>query len=750
MMMRYFTRSIAIIFIGISLFSGLLTAQDVDRWNALDPFMKHTLRNDGIQPEMFRSGNFPEIIDTLFDESQEPEYHLVIHGSYSILEQLEIQRNTKLQDFSTSHVDLRTLHRIAGQSGVKLIEYGAPMEILMDESRSDIRADMVNEGDDLERAYTGQGVIVGVIDTGIDIYHPDFLAEDPGNGTRIISVWDTTFDPENDETNPSGFDYGVEYTKADIDATLDGSTDQPVRTRDSNGHGTHVAGIAAGNGNKGDGAYTGIAPQAGLVVVRVPSSGISTAVVIDGLNYIFSLADEMQKPAVVNLSIGGHGGAHDGTASHEKAITQLVKEAGRVVIVAAGNSGGSDIHSGGVLAPSEQTTISMTVNEYSPDNTNYLINLLWYENLDEQGLGPLLPAETMNLSIESPNGHTASVNSGSGTSEETDDGKIIIESYGKNEKNARLFYLELTDTEDGIHPESGTWNVTLEHASGEGNVQYNMWQVVSTTAANVTLEPSTGREHTVTIPGTSEGAVTVGSYTSKNTWTDINGSVRSTSATVGELSWFSGGGPTRDGRLKPEMSAPGQMIAAALSDDASFPSSRQVEPSGYVVLEGTSMASPHIAGTTALLFEVDPALDTEQIKQKLYSSGRSDDYTGSLPNNAWGHGKVDAYDAVVAAGAVVRVTQSEPGIPENYFVEQNYPNPFNPVTTIRYGIASREHVTLRVYNTLGQLISEPVNNKQEAGYYEVHFDAAQLPSGVYFYRIEAGEFIKTMRATLLR
>ncbi len=728
----------------------LLPAQETDRWNVLDPFLKHMLRHEGITPDMFRANYFPEAIDSLFNgDLDDLIVHVVIHGPQNIIEQLNIHRNTIFQNFSTARVGLQKLHYVAGHSGPSLIEYGASMDVFLDTSRSEIDAVRVQDGDGLERSYKGNGVIVGIIDTGIDIFHPDFLFTDPDQGTRILSVWDTTLEPDNNESHPPGFDYGVQYTKEDIDATLTGETGNPVRTRDSNGHGTHVAGIAAGNGSKSDGVYTGIAPEADIVVVRVPASGISSSVVIDGMNYIFSLADDLGKPAAVNLSLGGHGGAHDGTTPQEKAITEFVQEPGRAVVVASGNSGGFDIHNGGILAPSDTASTSMTINNYTPTNTNYLINLLWYENLDDPGPGPI-PAETMNLTITSPNGYSLSVGSGSNDTKDTDDGKIIIESYGKNEKDARLFYIEITDTDDSIPPESGTWDISLEHESGDGNVRYNMWNITSTFGNNVSFTPSTGREYTVTIPGTAEGAVTVGSYMSKNSWTDINGNTRSISGTIGEISSFSGGGPTRDGRLKPIITAPGQIIAAALSEDASFPSSRRTELPGYVLLEGTSMSTPHITGTVALLFDEDPSLHTYQLKDILTSIARSDDFTGALPNTTWGYGKVDVYDAVVSTGAIVSVDGVQEDIPSSYFLEQNYPNPFNPVTTIRYGIAEREHVTIRIYNLLGQLVAEPVNKEHEAGNYNLLFDASHLSSGVYFYTIEAGDFTKTMRATFIK
>ena len=89
-------------------------------------------------------------------------------------------------------------------------------------------------------------------------------------------------------------------------------------------------------------------------------------------------------------------------------------------------------------------------------------------------------------------------------------------------------------------------------------------------------------------------------------------------------------------------------------------------------------------------------------------------------------------------------------LPHEFLLQQNYPNPFNPSTTIRYGLPSRSHVTLAVFNTLGQQVATLVQGEQEAGYHDVHFDASGLASGVYLYRLQAGDFVQSLKLTLLR
>jgi hypothetical protein len=99
---------------------------------------------------------------------------------------------------------------------------------------------------------------------------------------------------------------------------------------------------------------------------------------------------------------------------------------------------------------------------------------------------------------------------------------------------------------------------------------------------------------------------------------------------------------------------------------------------------------------------------------------------------------------------IVSITSGQGDLPQRFVLEQNYPNPFNPSTTIQYAFPRRSHVMLSVYNTLGQLVTTLVNSEEQSGYHEVKFDASNLASGVYFYRLQAGSFVKTMKCLLIR
>ncbi|HDS28865.1 MAG TPA: hypothetical protein ENN96_00105, partial [Candidatus Acetothermia bacterium] len=189
---------------------------------------------------------------------------------------------------------------------------------------------------------TGDGVLVGAVDTGIDYTHLDFRFDSTGDGeeesSRILGILDQT----------RGL-FGVEYTRADIESDLafgHGPDAGIVRQKDTDGHGTHVMGIAAGDGTSSASGFIGMAPEAWIAMVK---STYYTADILAGVRYLFDLAAREGLPAVVNLSLGGHDGPHDGTSLFEQGLTELASGPGRIVVVSAGNEGDLPIHVSGTL-----------------------------------------------------------------------------------------------------------------------------------------------------------------------------------------------------------------------------------------------------------------------------------------------------------------------------------------------------------------------------------------------------------------
>jgi hypothetical protein len=166
-----------------------------------------------------------------------------------------------------------------------------------------------------------------------------------------------------------------------------------------------------------------------------------------------------------------------------------------------------------------------------------------------------------------------------------------------------------------------------------------------------------------------------------------------------------------------------------------------------VVLQGTSMSAPHFTGVVALLLEQDPDLTYDEAFEVLMNSSITDDITGSVPNNEFGYGRIDVQAALQE---LITDVQKEDDVPVAYSLKQNYPNPFNPSTTIEYSLPDNELVKIKVYDVLGNEITTLVNDIQSAGTYKVSFDAKNLSTGVYFYRISAGNFQEIRKMIFLK
>ncbi|MEL7122423.1 MAG: S8 family serine peptidase, partial [Bacteroidota bacterium] len=276
-------------------------------------------------------------------------------------------------------VDLSKLKEIIDHPNVLKLFYGSEMEPFLETSAAEIEARKKNGADSTFvwtvnqttgafTGNTGKGVIVGIIDTGIDWKHDAFL-ENTGIKTRILSIWDQGLTPQGSESSPpanmlSGGNttYGVEYKKTAIDKVLDGTNPQTtIRTKDCSGHGTHVAATAAGNGrqaalnNSPRFEFTGIAPEADIVVVKLlhlaknPSGVSALKRFKDAISFINKMGDDSNKPVVINCSFGHDVGPHDGLSEEmdgqevflEQTFANVAK---KICVFAAGNAAGKKTH----------------------------------------------------------------------------------------------------------------------------------------------------------------------------------------------------------------------------------------------------------------------------------------------------------------------------------------------------------------------------------------------------------------------
>jgi subtilisin family serine protease len=207
----------------------------------------------------------------------------------------------------------------------------------------------------------------------------------------------------------------------------------------------------------------------------------------------------------------------------------------------------------------------------------------------------------------------------------------------------------------GVPPADGTWTVRVERLSGPTNGEFDAWMPTGDVGFCAVGWDNPSPGGTISIPGTAQHVITTGAYVTKTDWTNFKGDVISYTSplTVGDIAPFSSEGPTRDGRLKPELVAPGMGIASARSRKVRIKRGtegrlRTVEDKKHQVLEGTSMAAPHVAGAAAQLLSLDPSLTATEIRTLLVNNTATDGFTGGgLPDITWGHGKLDVFSAAV-------------------------------------------------------------------------------------------------------
>jgi subtilisin family serine protease len=584
-----------------------------------------------------------------------PLVRLLLHFTDNlsqVVEQAGFRVTSVAGDVAAGFVALKDVERLAAMKNVLHIELSRPLVHELDLSLVEARVEQLHNAVPPRR---GSGVILGLVDTGVNVAHKCFCTTDEATGTtrtRIRAIWDQLLTPLAADQPPLPFGYGVEYGPDAINealAILAGGGNPADGFRHPGGqHGTHVVGIAAGNGSitgtvidpRGkdflldERGYEGIASEADIVVVRYNREGFmaGSAYMLDALSYIFKVAERAGLPAVVNISQGDSVGAHDGTSLLERAIDNLLGGPGRVIVKSAGNLGLESSHATGIVPPLGKLDLPIEVNKDVEGTCTFDI---WYSGGDLFGVAIISPPDNERsnviqpgpspVSFTLPNGNRVELMS-STNSPYNGDNRIFIQIRAGQQKSVV----------------SGPWTIVLSSVKVTDG-RFHAWIDTPQLENNRSSHPRflgsvVSPECTITIPGTSRKIITVSAYMTKRGGEEIDS---------GRFAVLSSLGPSRDVSRtgpKPDIAAPGQNIISALNN----PNDKKQ----YLVNGGTSAAAAHVSGAAALLLAENPRLTQEQVKDLLCRHASIDEFTDAPPgSNGWGAGKLNvkaAHDALLA------------------------------------------------------------------------------------------------------
>lgn len=455
-------------------------------------------------------------------------------------------------------------------------------------------------GDSLT-GLTGRGTIVAVIDSGVDYRHPDFI--NPDNTTRILYVWDQTAESEY-LSPPEGYRIGREYNSSDINNLLQNEDDR-TELSDNSGHGTHVLGIAAGNGRASRGRYIGCAPESDIIVVKLSPT---TSSLIQAIDYVVRKAYNLMMPVAINISWGNSYGSHQGDSLIEQYIENVSLVGRSIIVVGSGNEGSASRHVSGILK-TDIVRLELAVYKYT---TSFSVQL-WKNYYDE-----------FRINIIAPDGsQTGLLSENAGVSNYRIDGTDLLVYYGEPNPYSVNQEIYINFIPLGGFFDEGIWKIELiplRIVSGE----YNIWLPAGAAISTDTsfLEPVI--DTSLTIPSTGRSVMTVGAY---NALTDA-------------IAPFSGRGYTPNGIVKPEIVAPGVDIISAAPGG------------GYTSRTGTSMATPFVTGAASCMMQWgiiegnDPYLYGEKLKAYLIAGARKLPGYEQWPNPEGGWGALCVGDSI--------------------------------------------------------------------------------------------------------
>ena len=454
---------------------------------------------------------------------------------------------------------------------------------------------------------TGRGVLIGIVDSGVDYRHPAFLTAD--GKSRILRLWDQSI-PGNP---PEGYATGTEYTNEEINEALSLSVQEGRRlvpSEDGSGHGTAVLGVAAGSDFSRGAVKRGVAYESDLLVVKMgiprQDSFPRTTELMQGVDYLVRQAIRLGRSIAINLSFGNNYGSHRGDSLLETYLDNVSGMGKNVICVGMGNNGNDALHTGGKLSPGEIQEIELGVGAFEPT-----LNVQLWKNYEDE----------MEIYLEHPAGERVGPLFETLGAQRWQAGNTeLLIYYGKPAPyhvTQEIYVDFLPQDEKTPYVDSGVWKIILA-ARNIKNGEYFLWL-----PGGKTLNPGTAfylprPQGTLTIPATARRVISVGAYDARqNTYAD-----------------FSGRGCRALPYPKPDLAAPGVDIYAPRPGG------------GYAAFTGTSFSTPFVTGAAALLMEWgiirrnDPYLYGEKLKAYLRRGAKALQGSEKLPNDLIGWGRL--------------------------------------------------------------------------------------------------------------
>jgi len=615
----------------------------------------------------------------------------------------------------TANIPVDQLEALSNENAIKFIEIGTPVRKKMSAARTAANVDKVQAGTNLSHPFLGTNVVVGVVDGGFQYNHINFYDLDNTSELRVKRVWKQTGNK-------------TYTTQATIEAA------KYDDSRDEDGHATHVTGIAAGSysGNN----YYGVAKDADIVMV---SMGQTNTDISNGVKYVYDYATEVGKPAVVNLSLGTHIGPHDGTSTFDRTCDAM-QGAGRLLVGAASNEGDQKLYLEKTLAANGTATEAITFDSnyaYGEDGYFQDIDIWGDENqaytvqviITNSAGTTLWSSDVVNATSTTTKTFTSFNSAATG----------FIGLYANkdaiNNKGNVLLTTHNSAWTTGFQL-SGTNKLKVKFTATNAGTIRSWADGYGSTWANGSTNSTVGE-----LGGTGKNIISVGAWTS--TAKSGYGLTKNT------IAGFSSKGPTADGRMKPDISAPGAVLASSVPNTSAVTGSDYFEQAatasvggvtyywGY--MQGTSMASPFVTGVLATWLQANPQLTPDNVREVLSQTSIVDSYTGACPNNTWGYGKIDAYAGLLNILGITPIKNLET-MPDAIMA---YPNPNNGSFKVLFTEAD-ENLLISVYTSNGQrILTQQVNNV--AVQQSLDIDLGEVATGAYIVKVSGKKINETFR-----